>query len=162
MKFDFSGIMTLRVAVVAVGIAIALLVLTFVWLEWTLPPAAGGNLLAVLTVIPAPTGTPVPAPTATWDPSLPTPTPVALPGQISLGAYVQIKGTGGQGLHIRSSPGLNSDQLFLGYDAEVFVVKDGPRQADGYTWYYLVAPYDDTRAGWAASNFLNIIPAPTR
>ena len=57
---------------------------------------------------------------------------------------------------------MNSDQLFLGYDAEVFVVKDGPRQADGYTWYYLVAPYDDTRAGWAASNFLNIIPAPTR
>ena len=162
MKFDFSGLMTFRVMAGALGVAITLLVLSFVWLEWSLPPAAGGNLLAELTVIPAPSGTPIPAPTPTWDPSIPTPTSVTLPGQIAIGSYVQIKGTEGQGLHIRSSPGLDSDQLFLGYDAEVFLVKDGPRQADGYTWYYLVAPYDNTRAGWAASNFLNIVPAPSQ
>ena len=160
MRFDFSGFMLSRVIAGAVAVALALLLLTFVWAEWSLPPSANTDILAVLTVIPAPSGTPIPAPTPTWDPNLPTPTSVAAPGEITIGSYVQIKGTEGQGLHIRSAPGLSSDQLFLGYDAEVFLVKDGPRQADGYAWYYLVAPYDTTRAGWAASTFLNIIPPP--
>jgi len=162
MKFDFSAIMTPRVVGGALGIASALLVLTLVWMEWSLPASSGDNLMAALTVIAAPSGTPVPPPTPTWDPSLPTPTSASLPGAINLGSYVQVKGTEGLGLHIRSAPGLSSDQLFVGYDAEVFIVKDGPRQADGHTWYYLVAPYDNTRAGWAASDFLNIIPPPSQ
>jgi hypothetical protein len=73
---------------------------------------------------------------------------------------VQISGTDGEGLRIRSQPSLNGEPVFLGYDSEVFIVQDGPREADGYTWWYLVAPYDDTRAGWAAANFLSYIPAP--
>ena len=40
---------------------------------------------------------------------------------------------------IRSAPGLNSDTVFRGEEAEVFVVKDGPQNADGYIWWYLVA-----------------------
>jgi len=39
-------------------------------------------------------------------------------------------------------------------------VRDGPQEADGYTWWYLVAPYDENRAGWAASEFLAAIPSP--
>ena len=42
----------------------------------------------------------------------------------------------------------------------IFLVKNGPQQADGYTWWYLVAPYDSTRAGWAAANFLAVVPSP--
>ncbi len=34
------------------------------------------------------------------------------------------------------------------------------KQADGYTWWYLVAPYDSTRAGWAAADFLAVVPSP--
>ena len=45
-------------------------------------------------------------------------------------------------------------------DAEVFMVRDGPQTADGYTWWYLVAPYDETRAGWAAADFLVVVPSP--
>jgi len=112
---------------------------------------------ADLTVIPAPTSTSgVPA-TATVDPFAPTATPTG----IVLGNYVQISGTDGEGLRIRSQPGLGGEPQFLGFDSEVFIVKDGPREVDGFVWWYLVAPYDDARAGWAAADFLTYIPAPT-
>ncbi len=144
----------------ALGVTLLLLILTFIWIEWTAPPAPSqGNFLAVLTVIPAPSATSPFAPTPTPGAS-PDTTPTASAGQIAIGSYVQISGTDGQGLRIRSAPGLNSDPLFLGNDSEVFVVKDGPKQADGYTWWYLVAPYDQTRTGWAASNYLSIVPPP--
>jgi hypothetical protein len=111
---------------------------------------------AEITVIAAATSTSSAPATATIDPFAPTPAPTG----IALGNYVQIKGTEGEGLRIRSEPGLNGEFEFLGYDSEVFIIKDGPRQADGFTWWYLVAPYDETRNGWAAADFLSYVPAP--
>ena len=111
---------------------------------------------AEITVIAAPTSTSSAPATATIDPFAPTPAPTG----IALGNYVQISGTEGEGLRIRSEPGLNGEFEFLGYDSEVFIIKDGPRQADGFTWWYLVAPYDETRNGWAAADFLSYVPAP--
>ncbi|SRR6266542_2451921 len=111
---------------------------------------------ADLTVIPAPTVTSSAPPTPTIDPFA-SPTP---PAGIAIGNYVQITGTEGEGLRIRSEPGLNGNPEFLGYDSEVFIIKDGPREVDGYMWWYLVAPYDETRVGWAAADFLSYIPAP--
>jgi hypothetical protein len=73
---------------------------------------------------------------------------------------VQISGTGGDGLKMRSGPGVSSDTIFLGMEAEVYLVKDGPKLADGYTWWYLQAPYDTTRTGWAASKYLTIVASP--
>ncbi len=115
-----------------------------------------GFVPADLTVIAAPTSTSSAPPTATIDPFAPTPAPTG----IALGNYVQIKGTEGEGLRIRSEPGLNGEPQFLGYDSEVFLVKDGPRDVDGFVWWYLVAPYDETRVGWAAADFLSYVPAP--
>jgi hypothetical protein len=111
---------------------------------------------ANLTVIPAPTGTSSAPPTPTIDPFA-TPTS---PAGIAIGNYVQITGTEGQGLRIRAQPGLDGAFQFLAYDSEVFLVKDGPREVDGYVWWYLAAPYDETRVGWAAADFLTYIPAP--
>lgn len=111
---------------------------------------------ADLTVIPAPTSTSSAPPTATVDPFAPTPAPTG----IAVGSYVQISGTNGEGLRIRAQPGLNGEPQFLGFDSEVFVVQDGPREADGFVWWYLVAPYDETRVGWAAADFLSYVPAP--
>jgi hypothetical protein len=111
---------------------------------------------ADLTVIPAPTSTSSAPPTATIDPFAPTIAPTG----IAINNYVQITGTEGEGLRIRSEPGLNGNPEFLGYDSEVFIVKDGPRDADGFVWWYLVAPYDETRVGWAAADFLTYVPAP--
>lgn len=115
-----------------------------------------GFVPADLTVIAAPTSTSSAPATATIDPFAPTPAPTG----IALGNYVQITGTEGQGLRIRSEPSLNGEPVFLGYDSEVFVVQDGPREADGFVWWYLVAPYDETRVGWAAADFLSYIPSP--
>ena len=115
-----------------------------------------GFVPADLTVIPAATSTSSAPATPTIDPFAPTIAPTG----IALGNYVQIKGTEGQGLRIRSEPGLNGESVFLGYDSEVFIVQDGPREADGFVWWYLVAPYDETRVGWAAADFLTYIPSP--
>lgn len=82
------------------------------------------------------------------------------PGVISIEAHVQIQGTGGDGLRLRAEPGLNANILVLGSEAEVFRVMDGPVESDGYTWWYLVGPFDDTRLGWAVENYLAIVQNP--
>ena len=142
----------------AVLLAGLLTLATFIAIGWTQTPqpADVGFVPADLTMIPAPTLTSNAPPTATPNPFAPTPVPTG----IAIGNYVQISGTEGQGLRIRSEPGLDGEFVFLGFDSEVFVVQDGPRVVDGYTWWYLVAPYDETRVGWAASDFLTYIPAP--
>ncbi len=145
-------------AIITAGI---LLLVTIITIGWTSPRVSPdvGFVPADLTMIPPPTNTPDILPTSTINPALITPSPLA-ENTIGIGGYVQISGTEGEGLRIRSSPGLNSDTVFRGEEAEVFVVRDGPQTADGYTWWYLVAPYDDTRAGWAAADFLAVVPPP--
>lgn len=142
----------------ALTIAGLLIVITVISIGWTTPLQASdvGFVPADLTVIPAPTVTPNVTATATIDPFAPSPVPTG----IAIGNYAQITGTGGEGLRIRSNPGLTGEPVFLGFDSEVFLVQDGPREVDGYVWWYLVAPYDQTRAGWAAADFLSYIPAP--
>ena len=75
--------------------------------------------------------------------------------------YVQIYGTGGDGLRLRSEPGIESSILFLGYESEAFQVTDGPQLVDGYTWWYLTAPYDKERSGWAVADFLRVVQLET-
>lgn len=142
------------------GVTIILLLLTIISIGWTSPRFAPnvGFAPADLTMIPAPTNTPQFVPTPTIDPLQPTPT---LPADtIGIGVYVQISGTEGDGLRIRATAGLNGETVFRGEESEVFVVKDGPQTADGYTWWHLTASYDETRAGWAVADFLSVVPAP--
>ena len=135
-----------------------LILITTISIGWTTPPRSSdvGFAPAHLTMIPAPTGTSSAPPTPTIDPFAPSPVPTG----IAIGNYAQITGTQGEGLRIRSQPGLTGEPVFLGFDTEVFLVQDGPRELDGYTWWYLVAPYDENRAGWAAADFLTYIAAP--
>jgi hypothetical protein len=141
----------------ALLVAGCLMAITLLLIGWTRPPRAGdaGFVPADITVIAPSTLTPSPAPSATA-----AGTASAANGQLGIGAYVQIQGTEGAGLRIRSAPGLTSDTVFRGEEAETFKVTDGPQQADGYTWWKLVAPYDETRTGWAAADFLAVVPAP--
>jgi hypothetical protein len=142
----------------SLGLAGLLLLITAVAIGLTSARQASdvGFAPADVTVIPPPTGTSGAPPTPTIDPFA-TPTS---PSGIAIGNYVQITGTEGQGLRIRAEPGLGGEFQFLAYDSEVFVVQDGPREVDGYVWWYLVAPYDETRVGWAAADFLTYIPEP--
>jgi hypothetical protein len=62
-------------------------------------------------------------------------------------------------LRVHTDPSLSAD-FFSAFDSEVFLVAKGPEQADGYTWWYLTASYDTTRAGWAVQDYLTTIPSP--
>ncbi len=112
-----------------------------------------------LTIIPAPTSTPLPQP-PTLTAILPTqgPTNTPAPGQIAIGVYVQ-PNTGGVGLRIHTDPSLSAAS-FTAFDSEVFLIDNGPEQADGYTWWHLTATYDATRDGWAVQDYLTAIPSP--
>ena len=140
-------------------VAGVLLIITLIIIGWTSPRFSPdvGFAPADLTMIPAPTHTPNVTAVPTNDPLI---TPTLAADTIGIGAYVQITGTEGQGLRIRASAGLTADTVFRGEESEVFLVKDGPQTADGYTWWYLVAPYDETRAGWSAADFLAVVPSP--
>jgi hypothetical protein len=72
-------------------------------------------------------------------------------------SYVQISGTGGNGLRLRADPGTDSDVRFIAAELEVFKIIGGPIQMGDYVWYQLIAPYDENRQGWAASDFLRVI-----
>jgi hypothetical protein len=114
-----------------------------------------------LTIIPAPTPTPLPpTPTRTQPPPTPTLSPTPGPGQLAAGVYVQIHNTGAEGLNIRAEPGLTAQVVFSGFDDEVFVITDGPVDADGHSWWKLTASYDSARSGWAAADFLVVIDSP--
>lgn len=104
------------------------------------------NPSATSSLTPSPTETAPPVPTSTATP------PAA--GELSLGELVQVVGTGGDGLRLRSEPGLEAAILILAFENEVFVVREGPVESDDYVWWYLVNPYDETKVGWGASNFL--------
>ena len=97
----------------ALGIALILCIVTGIYLTFRSNSYADVEPAPVqLTVIPAPTATPLTPPTATLDPAfLPTATPA--PGEIAIGVYVQIAGTDGEGFRIRDVPGLVSTPLFL-------------------------------------------------
>ena len=79
---------------------------------------------------------------------------------MGVGSIVQIVGTDGFGLNIRAEAGLNGPVQFLGLDAEVFEIRDGPIESDGFTWWYLVTPVDENRTGWAAADFLSLVANP--
>lgn len=147
------------VIVGALGFAGIFVLITLITIGWNSPRFSPdvGFAPADLTMIPAPTHTPNATIAPTNDPLA---TPALDPTSINVNGYVQITGTEGEGLRIRSAPGLNTETVFRGEEAEVLVVRDGPQSVDGYIWWYLVAPYDETRAGWAAADFLAVIPSP--
>lgn len=110
-----------------------------------------------VTIIPAPTETPVvieltAALTATPE------APMILPsGTVGVGAYVKVGRTEGAGLRVRAEASTSADVRFIAMDEEVFKVVGGPVQANNYTWWQVEAPYDSARTGWAVDTFLEVI-----
>jgi hypothetical protein len=159
MRLDFRKLLTPWTALGSLGVAGILLAITLLVIGWTTPRVSPevGFAPADVTLIPPPTRTPDVTPTSTVDPQA---TPAQLADGIAVGSFVQIAGTEGAGLRIRRAPGLDSETAFRGEESEVFSVLDGPRDADGHTWWYVAAQYDESRAGWAAADWLIVIPSP--
>ena len=149
--------------VAAILFAAALLGLVYLILQLTNPaPNVPGEVpTAKLTLIPAPTHTHTPPPTSIISTAIPTPGAVLPPGTIGVGAYVKVGRTQGAGLRMRAEPGTDAAVDFVAMDDEVFLVVGGPVEADGYTWWQLSAPYDQTRTGWSAQDFLDLIELAT-
>ena len=115
----------------------------------------------ILTVIRLPTAT-APVVSSPTPPPLPTPTGTAQPGvpkQFTSGELVEVFGTEGEGLRVRENPNLAADVLLLGLESEVFEVIEGPVESDGYTWWRLANPFDPSKQGWAADQFLRTLEA---
>lgn len=137
-------------------VAAGLIVLLGLLIFFMPPPPSQAQLnQTVLTVIVAPS--PTVSPTVPLFTS--TPTAVSI-GGVTIGSYVQITGTQGEGLRLRAGPGTDNAMRFVGMDDEVFRVKDGPKSADGFSWWYLEAPYDPSRSGWAASKYFKVVSGP--
>ena len=159
----FLNIWVLLGAFLLAGAMIAV-VLSGAWVMRANSPTGGAALTPQVTVIAAPTLTAVFKPTLLITATATVPAAAQGSGPIAVGVYVKITGTDGAGLNIREGAGIASPKKFLGMDEELFQVKDGPQKIDGLTWWFLQAPYDVNRAGWAAEKYLAVIqalPTPT-
>ena len=125
----------------------------FIVMKLTSNPKNDSIVTAALTIIPVNTL----MPTVTLAAATPSSSQSYTGTDINTGEFVQIVGTNGAGLHIRSGPSLEESSNFLGMDDEVFKVMEGPQENDGFLWWFLVAPYDENRSGWAASDFLRVV-----
>jgi hypothetical protein len=145
------------------GIGVFAILLAILWSsranENSAPPAT-----AIVNIIEAPTQTPlVRSPTET-----PTPTPSSssaqetpLPsGDIAIGSYVQVSGTGGDGLRLHDTAGVSSKVNYIALESELFIVMDGPIETDGYIWWQLQDPYTDRATGWGVANYLIVVQNP--
>lgn len=153
--------LSMRVLLSAIGLALLAFII-LITLLWVAKPeqAVVGQGTAIVIVIPAPSATPLlPGLTAVPTTDSSSTDPVQS-GEIRIGSYVQVTGTGGTGLRLRVEPGLDAEVRLLGSEDEVFEIVDGPRQVEGYTWWYLVGPYDDARHGWAVQDYLVVIQTP--
>jgi hypothetical protein len=148
-----------RIVSLIIGIILGLMCITLAAIIIYVIQPANRNYPAVtpvVTVISAPTlePSPVPSPTSDVTPTADNGMPPDPGSAIAVGTNVRITGTGGEGLRLHKDPGKNGTPVFLGAENEVFIVKDGPRNADGLNWWYLEGAYDNTRAGWAVANYL--------
>ncbi|OGO15754.1 MAG: hypothetical protein A2Z14_01535 [Chloroflexi bacterium RBG_16_48_8] len=86
---------------------------------------------------------------------VPTGSPGPLLGtDFTVGDVVEVYRTEGQGLSLRNEPSLSSVVGGYGLDSEILEIRGGPIQADGYVWWFLVSPYDNSKNGWGVGAFL--------
>lgn len=128
----------------------------------TATPTLGAGPLVVTTtpppilISPAASEAVTAAPKTTAPPGYTPPSGTRIP--ISIGAVIVVIGTQGQGLNVRQGPGTDYAVNFLANDNDRFLVKDGPRQAQGYTWWYIIDPADQNRFGWAIEDNMQVVP----
>jgi 3D (Asp-Asp-Asp) domain-containing protein len=81
---------------------------------------------------------------------------IAAPGlakaaELKAGSVVRVTGTDGNGLRVRSTPGVNSKVLATIKDGQRLEILDGPRTADGLDWYQVKS---ESLTGWSNAKYL--------
>ncbi|HHE70741.1 MAG TPA: SH3 domain-containing protein [Chloroflexi bacterium] len=128
---------------------IALTVAGGIWLFTRAPgvPTDARPTATVYTITPSP---PSAAPPAL------TPTPSS-PNSIGIGARVKVSGTGNAGLSMRAAPSTTAERIDIAQEGEVLLVVGGPKEADGYRWWFVRDELNTQREGWVAADYL--VPA---
>ena len=129
---------------------IALIVAGGIWL-FTKPPASppGAIPTAIVQTVTL----------TTSSISLPSSTPSTnLIDGIGLGVRVQVNGTGTVGLSIRSDASTQAERRSVAEEGSIFLITDGPKEADGLVWWFIKDEADPNIIGWAAADYLLPVP----
>jgi len=81
---------------------------------------------------------------------------VILADVLSIGAAVEVTGTGGDGLNVRSSPGTSGAIAGVEKEGASGIVLEGPTSASGLTWWRV--QWKDGLMGWSADTYLKAAP----
>jgi hypothetical protein len=121
--------------------------------EWTYYQATGQSVAILTTSLPEQTPTTATSSPPTITPTRLRPTQTARPSKegIIIGAQV-IVATDGKQLNVRQEPVTNAPIVAGIKPGTRLEVLNGPRTADGYTWWHVQLP--DGTMGWAAENWL--------
>lgn len=123
--------------------------------------ASSGNTI-LMTATPQPGIAPQIQPPATYvmlGPTLPPPLITTTPESVAVGKLVTVIDVGDQQLNVRDVPGvMGSSIVFRSPEGTRFMVIEGPNLVDGLTWWHIQDPSNSTRTGWAASNYLQVVP----
>jgi len=159
-RYIFNFKVLLGATVFGVGVFAVL-----VWVLWSAKTndTAQVPATAILKIIEAPTQTPPGiriTPTPTQAPTTASQATPAPSGDIAIGDYVQVSGTGGDGLRLHNNAGVSTKVNYVAKESEVFIVKDGPIDADGFVWWELEDPYNNNTVGWGVANYLAVLQNP--
>jgi 3D (Asp-Asp-Asp) domain-containing protein len=79
----------------------------------------------------------------------------ALAAELQAGSTVTVAGTDGNGLRVRSAPGVGSNVLTTVKDGSRLQILAGPEAADGLEWYKVKS---ESHAGWSNAKYLTAAP----
>jgi len=81
------------------------------------------------------------------------------PGNLKVGGYAAVSGTGGQRLIVRAESSLQAKEVTRVYEGTRLLLLEGPKVAGGLTWWKVRDPQGGTE-GWAAQRYLVPAVAP--
>lgn len=129
---------------------IALVIAGGIWL-FTKPPASPSGTIPTAIVQ-----------TVTLTVSVPNlASPTSLPAisdGIGIGIRVRVSGTGDVGLSIRADASTTAERRAIAEEGKIFLVTDGPKEADGLVWWFIKDEGDPNSVGWAAADYLTPVP----
>lgn len=98
-----------------------------------------------------------PASLSLTGPPVPTVIVTNTPIPLTVGVQAVVVNVGNDELNVRNIPSINNSEiLFRAAAGTVFNVIDGPREADGFTWWQLHDPQFEV-IGWAVANYLQTV-----
>jgi hypothetical protein len=92
-------------------------------------------------------------------PTLPVVEISPTPQPLGIGATVIVIGVGETQLNVRDNAGvIGTNIIFRANDGDTFTIIAGPELVDNLTWWRIQNPSDSTQSGWAAGQYLQVIP----